>query len=452
MTTNPARRVEAIVVGGGIAGLSMALSLHQAGVAVRVYEAVHELAPLGVGINLQPTAVRELTELGLGDALDRLGIATHELSYFNKFGQLICTEKRGRRAGYMWPQYSIHRGQLQFLLLHAVRERIGVENFHTGLRLISFAQSRDRVIVNFRDSRSKAIVSDEADILVGADGIHSAVRRQLYPNEGEPRFARQLLWRGAVDAEPFLGGHTMIIAGHFHQRVIVYPIAQPTKSGQLLTNWVCQMAVPDEAPPREDWNQRIATGKVRAAFGGWRFPWLDLPALIEQSSDIYEFPLVDRDPVPAWTFGRVTLIGDAAHPMQPIGSQAGSQAIVDARVLTGALVEMADPIEALQRYDAERRPAMSDVTLRNRRFGPEAAMQLVEERAPAGFDRIDDVISREELDEINTSFSVAAGLDVETVNTRRSLVQSHGVARLTAAKQIDPARGSGPCIAAKAGH
>jgi len=419
--------MEVIVVGGGIAGLSMALSLHQAGIAVRVYEAVHQLVPLGVGINLQPTAVRELTELGLGDALDRLGIAAHELSYFNKFGQLICTEKRGLGAGYKWPQYSVHRGQLQFLLLHAARERIGAENFRTGLRLVSFAQNGNRVIANFRDSHSRATISDAADILIGADGIHSAVRRQLYPNEGEPRFARQLLWRAAVDAEPFLGGRTMVIAGHFQQRVIVYPIALSAKPGQLLTNWVCQMAVSADAPPGEDWNRRIATDKVRAAFGGWRFPWLDLPALIEQSSDIYEFPLVDRDPLPAWTFGSVTLIGDAAHPMQPIGSQAGSQAIVDTRLLTAALLEVADPIEALRRYDAERRPAMNEVTLWNRRFGPEAAMQLVEERAPAGFDRIEDVISRDELDEISISFSVAAGLDVETVNTRPSFVQSQVV-------------------------
>ena len=344
--------MEVIVVGGGIGGLTMALSLHQAGIAVRVYEAVPYLAPLGVGINLQPTAVRELTELGLGDVLARAGIATHALSYFNKFGQLIYTEKRGLAAGYKWPQYSIHRGQLQLLLLQAVRERIGDENFRDGLRFVAFTQNRNRVTARFRDSTSGTAVLDEADILVGADGIHSAVRRQLHPNEGEPRFAQQLLWRAAVESEPFLSGRTMIIAGHFHQRTIVYPIGQAAKSGQLLTNWVCQMAVPDDAPPQEDWNQRISKDKVYAAFGKWRFPWLDLPVLIEQTPDIYEFPLVDRDPVETWTLGRVTLIGDAAHPMQPIGSQAGSQAIVDARVLTAALLATSDPIEALQRYDA----------------------------------------------------------------------------------------------------
>src|SRR5262245_60694823 len=235
--------MEVIVVGGGIGGLTMALSLHQAGVAVRVYETVSDLAPLGVGINLQPTAVRELTELGLGEMLARTGIATDELSYFNKFGQLIYTEERGLAAGYKWPQYSIHRGQLQLLLLHAVRERIGNENFRSGLRLVAFVQNRYRVTATFRDGKSGTTVLDEADILVGADGIHSAVRRHLHPTEGEPRFAHQLLWRAAIDAEPFLGGRTMIIAGHFHQRTIVYPIGQSAQASHLLTNWVCQMAV-----------------------------------------------------------------------------------------------------------------------------------------------------------------------------------------------------------------
>jgi 2-polyprenyl-6-methoxyphenol hydroxylase-like FAD-dependent oxidoreductase len=415
--------MEVIVVGGGIGGLTMALSLHQAGIAVRVYEAVHDLMALGVGINLQPTAVRELTELGLGYELARIGLATQGLSYFNKLGQLICSENRGLSAGYKWPQYSIHRGQLQLLLLRAVRERIGDEYFRSGLRLVAFDQNRDRVTARFRDSKSGTHALDDADILIGADGIHSAVRGHLHPSEGEPRFAQQVMWRAAVDAEPFLGGGTMIIAGHFHQRIIVYPMGRASKPGHLLTNWVCQMTAPDGAPPREDWNRRVSKDKVLAAFGTWRFPWLDMSALIERTSDIYEFPLVDRDPVETWTSGRITLIGDAAHPMQPIGSQAGSQAIVDARVLTAALLATSDPVEALQRYDVERRPIMNDITLRNRRFGPEAAMQLVEERAPDGFARVEDVISQEKLDAITSSFAAAAGLDTETVNRRPSFVQ-----------------------------
>ena len=226
--------MEAIVVGGGIGGLSTALSLHQAGIAVRVYEAVRDLSPLGVGINLQPTAVRELIELGLGDALAQTGIATQRLSFFNKLGQLICSEPRGISAGYRWPQYSIHRGQLQLLLLQALRERIGAANFHCGLSFTAFEQHHDRVSARFHDVESGAELLDEGDILIGADGIHSALRRQLYPNEGGPRFARQVLWRAAVEAEPFLGGREMIIAGHFHQRIIVYPVCSAATSGKLL--------------------------------------------------------------------------------------------------------------------------------------------------------------------------------------------------------------------------
>jgi 5-methylphenazine-1-carboxylate 1-monooxygenase len=409
--------MKVIVVGGGIGGLSLALSLHQAGIAVRVYEAVDDPIPTGLGINLQPTAVRELTELGLGDALARTGIATQELAYFNKLGQLVWSEPRGLPAGYKWPQYSIHRGQLQQLLMRAVRERIGENNFCSGLRLVAFEQDRYRVIAKFRSVSSRTLL-DDADILVGADGIHSTVRSELYPNEGEPRFAGQLMWRAATDAEIFLGGRTMVVAGHFDQRIIAYPIGRSTKEGRLLTNWVCQMAVTEQAPPREDWNRWTSKERVLTAFGKWSFPWLDVPDLINRAPEILEFPLVDRDPVQAWTFGRVTLLGDAAHPMQPIGSQAGTQAVIDARVLTAALLAVSDPIEALRRYDIERRPIMNDIVVRNRHFGPEAALQLVEERAPNGFDRIDEVVSQQDLKTIAASFSSAAGLDIETVNSR----------------------------------
>lgn len=417
------KNFDVIVAGGGIGGLSLALSLHQAGIAVRVYEVVRDPAPLGVGINLQPTAVRELTELGLGDALAETGIATRRLNLCNKFGQLIHAERRGLEAGYRWPQYSIHRGELQLLLLQAVRDRIGARRVQSGLKVTGFEQGDGRVRVHLTDRESGLQQVEEADVLVGADGIHSAVRHQLYPSEGVPRFAQQILWRAAAEAEPFLDGQTMAIAGHFHQRIIVYPIAS-RPGGKLLVNWICQKTVADRMPPREDWNRRVAKEEVLAAFDRWKFPWLDLPVLIDQSSDIYEFPLVDRDPVAAWSFGRVTLLGDAAHPMQPVGGQAGSQAILDARALTRALVESNDTVAALERYDHERRPAMNDIVLRNRNLGPEIAMQLAEERAPNGFASIDDVISRLELEAFALSFSKAAGLDVETVNQRPSFLSS----------------------------
>jgi len=274
--------MQVIVVGAGIGGLSLALQLHQAGIPVRVYGAVRELAPLGVGINLQPNAVRELTELGLDNELAQTGLSTQKLCYFNKLGQLIQRQKRGIAAGYKWPQYSIHRGQLQLLLLRAVRARLGNDAVRTGLKLVGFEQDQHRVTATF-DSRSGETVQDSADVLVGADGIHSTVRQRLYPAEGQPRFAQQLLWRAAVESEPFLGGRAMIIAGHFYQRVVVYPIGRGVQSSRLLTNWICQMSVPGEAPSREDWNRRVPKERVLAAFGAWRFPWLDMSALIERT-------------------------------------------------------------------------------------------------------------------------------------------------------------------------
>src|SRR5262249_14911744 len=377
----------------------------------------------GVGINLQPNAVRELTELGLGASLAAVGNSTDALCFYNKLGQLIWREPRGLAAGYNWPQYSIHRGNLQVLLLEAPRPRLGAENVRTGHKLTALAHDEGAVVASFSDPGGRDLGKDRADVLIGADGIHSSVRRALYPHEGDPRFAQQVLWRAAVDTEPFLGGPPMIIAGHFHQRVVVYPMGPSTaQPGKLFTNWIVQVPVKDSGFGLEDWNRKVAAEKFSSLLADWRFPCLDVPALVAGAREIFEFPLIDRDPVPQWSFGRVTLIGDAAHPMHPTGSQAGSQAIIDARVLTQALTEIADPLAALARYDAVRRPMMNEITLRNRQFGPEAAMQIVEERAPNGFARIEDVISRDEMATISRSFHAAAGLDVETVNNRPSFV------------------------------
>jgi 2-polyprenyl-6-methoxyphenol hydroxylase-like FAD-dependent oxidoreductase len=413
--------MKVIVIGGGISGLTMAMSLHQIGVNVRVYEAAREVTPLGVGINVQPNAVRELTELGLGERLAKLGIATEALSFFNKFGQTVWREKRGRAAGFSWPQYSIHRGRLQVMMAAATRERIG-DDLRTGHVFQKFVERGDKVIANFVDRNGATVAEDDADILIGADGIHSAVRRQFYPEEGEPNFAGQILWRAAIETTPFLGGATMAIAGHFHRRIVAYPIAPGAKPGTFLTNWIAQMTVDTKAPPREDWNRKVDKERFIDAFRDWRFDWLDFPKLVDATAEIFEFPLVDRHPVERWSFSRVTLIGDAAHPMQPTGSQAGSQAIVDARLLTAALLAERDPVAALAAYDRTRRPVMNDITLRNRNFGPEAAMQLAEERAPNGFRQIEDVIPRAELERISRSFQQAAGLDPAGLNARPSLV------------------------------
>ena len=415
--------MKAMIVGGGISGLTMALSLNQVGIPAVVYESVRTVTPLGVGINLQPNAVRELTELGFGDRVAGVATATQALAFFNKFGQPVWREPRGRAAGFHWPQYSIHRGKLQLLLAEAVRERLGPDSLRPGHHFLRSEERGGKVAARFEDRIGGGTVEDAADILIGADGIHSAVRRQLYPGEGEPNFAGQILWRAAMPAAPFLGGATMAIAGHFHQRAVLYPIGPAADgSDKMLTNWIAQMTVATAAPPREDWNRKVDKERFFDAFRDWRFDWLDLPQLIADTAEIFEFPLVDRHPVDRWSFSRVTLIGDAAHPMQPTGSQAGSQAIVDARILTAELMASSDPIEALHRYDQKRRPTMNDVTLRNRNLGPEAALQLAEERAPQGFKHIEEVIPRAELEQISRSFQIAAGLDPAMLNDRPSFV------------------------------
>ena len=415
--------MKALVIGGGIGGLATALSLHQAGIDVVVFEAVREIGALGVGINLQPNAVRELTELGLGDALGRTGIPTSALAYYNKHGQRIWSEPRGREAGYHWPQYSIHRGELLMLLARAVRERLGESSIRCGHQLTSFEQDASGVTAHFIDRRSGAgLASARGDILIGADGIHSAVRAQLYPNEGEPRFCGQMMWRAAVESSPYLDGRTHAITGHRDQKFLVYPMsANSRERGRSLINWIAELTVPGPTP-RADWSKQVEKDVFAKAFAEWRFPWLDVPALIEATESVFEFPKVDRDPIDRWSFGRVTLIGDAAHAMLPIGSQAGSQAIVDPRYLTRALTQESTPEAALARYQAERLPAMNEITLRIRGLGQEIVMEMAEERAPNGFDRIEDVIPNEEMARLSAEFKRAAGLDREHVNSRAPIV------------------------------
>jgi 2-polyprenyl-6-methoxyphenol hydroxylase-like FAD-dependent oxidoreductase len=408
-----------IVVGGGICGLSTALALHAVGIEARVYEAVPKLGAVGVGINIQPNAVRELIELGLGDELARNAIATAELAFYSKHGQRIWSEPRGLAAGYRWPQYSIHRGTLLMILYEAVRSRIGDENIFLGHSLDSFSQDAQGVNAQFVDRASgERLEPVRGDVLIGADGIHSTVRRHYYP-EDEVRFGGQLMWRAAVEWSPFLTGRSMIIAGHRDQKVVAYPmLALP--GGKVDMNWIAELGRPGGAPPREDWNRRVDKSVFLEHFRGWKFDWLDVPAMIEATDVTYEFPKIDRNPVDRWTHGRITLAGDAAHPMHPVGSQAGSQAIVDGRVLAYHLATCSDPMQALQRFQDERLPAMRDITLGNRTLGPEIVMQVVEERAPGGFSNLDDILPPAELASRAAEFKEKAGFAVDALNRRAS--------------------------------
>lgn len=414
------------IAGGGIGGLTLALLCHQQGFDVEVWEASEQLRPLGVGINLLPHAVRELCALGLEEELARIAIETSSLSYYNKLGQQIWHEPRGRAAGYDWPQFSVHRGEFQMLLYRTAVARLGAERVHAGHALESILGTGGNgqpARFTLRRRSDDALVEAQADVLVGADGIHSAVRRHFYPTGDAPRFSRRLLWRATTDAAPYLDGRSMFMAGHQDQKFVAYPISEPLRAqGQSRINWIAELRVPDDYPdtlPRSDWNRQVDKSVFRAAFEGWRWDWIDIPALIDGAEAIYEFPMVDKDPLPRWTFGRVTLLGDAAHPMYPIGSNGSAQAIVDARYLTDCLLAERDIDYALREYEAERLPRTAGIVLRNRMNGPEQVMQLAEVRAPQGFARIDDVIPRSELEAIAQRYKTLAGFGQQQLQTTK---------------------------------
>jgi 2-polyprenyl-6-methoxyphenol hydroxylase-like FAD-dependent oxidoreductase len=424
-----------LIAGGGIGGLTLALSLHQIGVPCRVFESVPELRPLGVGINVLPHAVRELIELGLHDQLDALAVRTRELAYFSKHGKPIWSEPRGLEAGYKWPQFSIHRGRLQQILLDAATERLGAENILTSHHLTGWTETADSVRADFIDrATGKPADSYDGAILIAADGIHSAVREKLYPREGPPIWNGRILWRGITRGDAFLTGRTMIMAGHEILKFVCYPISkQAGADGKFDINWVAERHMPPTYQwRREDYNRRADLNEFLPWFASWNFDWLDVPGLIRNCPHAYEYPLVDRDPIPQWTFGRVTLMGDAAHPMYPIGSNGASQAILDARVLTREILAKGATTAALSAFEAERRPATTDLVMLNRRNGPEQVMQMVEERAPNGYDVVTDVLSLNELEEIAANYKRVAGFQVEGLNAKLPIVQVPDARRASA--------------------
>jgi 5-methylphenazine-1-carboxylate 1-monooxygenase len=422
------------IIGGGIGGMTLALSLHDAGLRdVDVYESDARVRELGVGINVQPHAVRELTELGLQDQMAAVAIPTAELAYYSTHGQRIWGEPRGLAAGYQWPQFSIHRGELVLILYRAVVERLGEDRVHTGYHLSGFGPmpgfgAGSRMWADFIDrATGEAKGRVEADLLIGCDGVHSVVRQSLYPDEGPPKWNGVTMWRGVTRGKPFLAGRTMIMAGHFARRVVVYPISrQMEERGEALLNWVSELKTADDQPmPRQDWQHKATIEDAVRPFEKFKFDFLDVPTMIRGADAVYQYPMVDRDPLPTWNGfemdrGAVTLLGDAAHPMYPVGSNGASQAILDARVLARDLATWPTAEEAVAAYDAERRPATAAVVAANRKVGPEQCMQIVEERAPHGFTNLDDIISMQELEQISRAYKLTAGFDPATLNSRAS--------------------------------
>jgi 2-polyprenyl-6-methoxyphenol hydroxylase-like FAD-dependent oxidoreductase len=405
--------MDVIVVGAGIGGLTLALCLQQAGIRARVYEASAEIRPLGVGINVLPHASRELGRLGLEPALTQHAVLTRDSAFFNRFGQLIHREPLGRSAGYEAPQYSIHRGDLQRVLLDAWIERAGDAALTTGWRCTGFTQDEHGVSVAFDDPRSGAALAPQrTDVVIACDGLHSAIRKQLHPGEGAPRYSGVNMWRGVTRWQPILGGATMIRAGWLsHGKMVIYPIRDDIDgAGTQLVNWVAEI---ETATYRQrDWTRPGQLADFIGAFEDWHFDWLDVPALIRAADSVLEFPMVDQDPLPWWTQGRVTLLGDAAHPMVPRGSNGAGQAILDARCLADLLARGGDPRAALSDYETQRLAATTQVVLTNRINPPDAIIRVVHERTgDRPFARIEDVISRAELEQMSREYKRIAGLD-----------------------------------------
>jgi 5-methylphenazine-1-carboxylate 1-monooxygenase len=420
-----------LIAGAGMGGLTLALSLHQIGVPCRVFESVREIKPLGVGINVLPHAVRELVELGLEDALDATSIRTKELAYFSKHGKQIWSEPRGLDAGYKWPQFSIHRGELQMILLEAVKERLGADCVLTGHHIADWKETDAGVRARFIDKDSgKTLGEHDGALLIAADGIHSTIRAHFHPNEGPPLWNGRILWRGVTYGEPYLTGRTMIMAGYQSLKFVCYPISKSaSERGRPMINWIAEREFsPDYQWRREDYNRPGKLEEFLPWFEDWKFDWLDVPGLIRNAEYVFEFPVVDRDPLQRWTHGRVTLLGDAAHPMYPIGSNGASQAILDARVLAREILAKGETEAALLAYEAERRPATTDLVLLNRGNGPEQVMQMVEDRAPNGFNVVTEVLTKQELEDVAANYKRVAGFQVDKLNAKPPIVPRPPVA------------------------
>jgi len=409
--------MDVIIIGAGIGGLTLGLALRRAGIPCRIYEASPAIEPVGVGINVLPHATRELVALDLEPALARVGVTTADARFFNRFGQLIYREPLGRAAGYDWPQFSIHRGDLQQLLADAFVRRAGSDGLRTGWRCVGFVQDSGGATVYCEDAETGArLPPQHGAVAIGCDGIHSAIRKQLYPDEGEPLYSGCNMWRGVTRWPPFLSGATMVRAGWLATgKMVIYPIRNDVDGeGRQLVNWVAEIETPQHEA--RDWNRRGRLANFVGAFKDWRFDWLDVPAMIGAADMILEFPMVDQDPLPRWSFGRVTLLGDAAHPMVPRGSNGAGQAVLDARALTDCLGAIDDPVAALRAYEDKRLEASANVVRANRSNPPDAILREVYLRTgDKPFDDIDKVIRRDELVAISDGYKRVAGYDRETL-------------------------------------
>jgi 2-polyprenyl-6-methoxyphenol hydroxylase-like FAD-dependent oxidoreductase len=401
------------IVGGGIGGLALALGLQQRGLACEVYEQAQEVRELGVGITLLPHAMKELAALGVQPQLEALGIENLESVFFNRWGQFIYREPRGRHAGYAVPELGMHRGKLHKVLYEAALARLGADRIHLDHRCTGSQQDQAQVTLSFVDGRGQPRAPVQADLVIACDGVNSAIRRQFYPQE-KPAFAGINTWRGVTVHKPILSGKTYVRIGSIATgKMVIYPIVDNVDGqGNQLINWVAEIGHADAG--MNDWNKPGQLADFLPVYQDWKFDWLDVPALIAGARDILEYPMVDKDPVPRWTFGRVTFLGDAAHPMYPRGSNGSAQALIDAATLARELAAGGDALAALQRYEAARLPATAKVVETNRTVPPDFIIMKADELSggkpfPG---TIDDLVSQQELRRISQDYMQVAGFSL----------------------------------------
>lgn len=412
-----------VIAGAGIGGLTAALSLERAGIDVTVFESVPEIRPLGVGINILPHASREFIDLGLETKIDSFAIRTTAMNYYTRDGVLAISQPCGTHAGYRWPQWSLHRGDLQMALLKVFKARAGADKVITDAELVEFRQGADGVSARFSRSLDAGTFDVECDVLVGADGLHSAVRACLYPDEGRPIYSGLVLYRGAVEAPMYLDGQTMVIVGDKRLRLVAYPISQALQrsgQGHSLINWIAVLPVAEGDAPSEDWTKLSERPDLQALYADWHFDWFNVPDTLAGTDQVFEFPVYDRDPLERWSFDRITLLGDAAHPLIPVSSNGAVQAIIDGRALAYALATHDDPATALQAYEADRLPKANGVVRASRENGPDEVLEIVAARCPDGTTNIHDFVPLEELQSVIDEFKKTAGFQVQTLNSRPS--------------------------------
>ena len=417
-----------LIAGGGIGGLVTALTLHQIGVPCQVFESVPELKPLGVGINIQPNAVRELYELGLGvNELDQVGVQAMEWALVGLNGKNVYAEPRGLVAGYKWPQYSVHRGELQMLLLQTVQNRMGTDAITLGCTVTGYRnQEGESGVTAFIRMNDGERMEFSGSVLVGADGLHSAVRAQMHPEQPPIQWGGQIMWRGTTEGIPIRTGASFVGLGTHAHRLVFYPITAPDPVTGLATiNWIAEITVDNsEGWTSGDWTRKVNVEEFIHHFQDWNYDWLDVPAMLRGTETIYEYPMIDRDPVSTWIDGKVALLGDAAHVMYPVGSNGASQAIVDARELGAAFIRHGLNEKALEAYDEKLCDDISAVVLRNRGAGPFGILNILDDRCDGIFDDIEDVIPREEIDQYMAAYKRSAGFAMESLNRSSSIIKA----------------------------